>query len=358
MTHPTNPVPARSEGWQPIETAPKDGNSILLTDARVIGWTQVAAWEEDHGGWQADDSSAIWHKDMFTHWRPLPPPPGTEPESGENDDPTASSEWNAGCDFALLELCTFLDVKPHDVSWDAATETVDGDVRAIIGNILRARLGEDWSATSSPASSKASHNSGERLPSSDGAGGTAPGTTTGSKTLDERIDDFRRELREEKETRALPADDARKALADRLAGHLGPFNFITADERDLVISTLLANDARNALTDEIEAALEQAQNCIKGETPEDISDAEAREDTINKVRSALRAMEILRTAPIPVTPEEVARVIYDAFPFDGHRWDEHKPEWIPNGNSRMQDEARRAATAILALLHAAPQGGK
>ena len=29
------------------------------------------------------------------------------------------------------------------VNWDAATETLDGDVQAVIGNILRARFGED-----------------------------------------------------------------------------------------------------------------------------------------------------------------------------------------------------------------------
>jgi hypothetical protein len=49
-----------------------------------------------------------------------------------------------GIDFALVELCKFLGVDPHMVSWDAATETVDGDVRSVIGNILRAKFGEDW----------------------------------------------------------------------------------------------------------------------------------------------------------------------------------------------------------------------
>lgn len=64
--------------------------------------------------------------------------------AGIEDDPTASTEWNAGCDFALTELCTFLGVDPQAVTWDAATETVDGDVRAVIGNILSAKYGEDW----------------------------------------------------------------------------------------------------------------------------------------------------------------------------------------------------------------------
>jgi hypothetical protein len=70
----------------------------------------------------------------------------TEPQSSSmaSDDPTASKEWNDGCDFAMTQLCKFLDVEPSSVSWDAATETVEGDVSAVIGNILRAKFGEDW----------------------------------------------------------------------------------------------------------------------------------------------------------------------------------------------------------------------
>lgn len=62
-------------GWRDISTAPKDGTGILLTDARTKDWTQIAAWDEPHQGWQADDSPAIWHRAMFTHWMPLPSAP-------------------------------------------------------------------------------------------------------------------------------------------------------------------------------------------------------------------------------------------------------------------------------------------
>lgn len=68
------------------------------------------------------------------------------------DDPSADERWNAGCDFTMTQLCNVLGVDPHMVSWDAATETVDGDVAAVIGNILRAKFGEDWGpACRSPA---------------------------------------------------------------------------------------------------------------------------------------------------------------------------------------------------------------
>jgi hypothetical protein len=58
-------------------------------------------------------------------------------------DPTTDERWNAGVDFAMTQLCSVLGVDPKAVSWDAATETVDGDVRAVIGNILLAKLGEE-----------------------------------------------------------------------------------------------------------------------------------------------------------------------------------------------------------------------
>ena len=64
--------------WQPIETAPRDGTAILLTDARIQDWTQVAFWDEDRPNgyvWARDDASTFWHKDSFTHWMPLPRAP-------------------------------------------------------------------------------------------------------------------------------------------------------------------------------------------------------------------------------------------------------------------------------------------
>lgn len=78
------------------------------------------------------------------------------------DDPTAALRREAASqptdqaedeciDFALLQLCGFLGVDPQSVSWDAATETRDGDVRAVIGNILRAKFGEEWDPKAAPS---------------------------------------------------------------------------------------------------------------------------------------------------------------------------------------------------------------
>lgn len=72
--------------------------------------------------------------------------------SAGRDDPSADPAWNDGCDFAMTQLCIFLSVNQNDVRWDAATETVDGDVQAVIGNILRAKFGEDWGPNDPPQS--------------------------------------------------------------------------------------------------------------------------------------------------------------------------------------------------------------
>ena len=49
---------------------------------------------------------------------------------------------DAGIDFALEQLCKFLNLDPGLVNWDAATETGEGDVQAVIGNIFRNRFGD------------------------------------------------------------------------------------------------------------------------------------------------------------------------------------------------------------------------
>ncbi|MDB5606697.1 MAG: hypothetical protein JWP25_3597 [Bradyrhizobium sp.] len=51
---------------------------------------------------------------------------------------------------------------------------------------------------------------------------------------------------------------------------------------------------REALLARIELALTQAQSCIKGETPEDITFGEAEDDTFSKIRDALDDMQTLR----------------------------------------------------------------
>lgn len=76
------------------------------------------------------------------------------PDEDWRDDPGADERWNAGCDFALEQLGKYLGIDLASITWDGATETVEGDVEAVIGNILRAKYGEDWGPSlASPAQS-------------------------------------------------------------------------------------------------------------------------------------------------------------------------------------------------------------
>lgn len=67
---------AAAPEWQAIETAPKDGNDILVSN--LSGFTQVVFWDDAAATvthhWQTSDGPTF-HDDLFTHWQPLPVPP-------------------------------------------------------------------------------------------------------------------------------------------------------------------------------------------------------------------------------------------------------------------------------------------
>jgi len=67
----TPPVWARVTGWQPIETAPKDGV------------TEVLMYDPDLGMAVLPSSSSPWPN--VTHWMPLPEPPAALLPAGEGE---------------------------------------------------------------------------------------------------------------------------------------------------------------------------------------------------------------------------------------------------------------------------------
>lgn len=82
--------------WQPISTAPKDGEWIIATDGREV---EPLAWVEDgygdgYTGWAYGSTS--WGGTLYdgtndaamkpTHWMPLPPPPYATKADSDGDD--------------------------------------------------------------------------------------------------------------------------------------------------------------------------------------------------------------------------------------------------------------------------------
>ena len=70
----------QASGWQPIETAPKDGTEVWLgrkakRNARHEGWRIPFCHYQD-GTWYDDEGLGI--PDDPTHWMPLPPAPEKE----------------------------------------------------------------------------------------------------------------------------------------------------------------------------------------------------------------------------------------------------------------------------------------
>jgi hypothetical protein len=70
-----------AQGWQPIETAPKDGTEVLLWLQPPYNSIEKARWFDLWGNWQigefpedSDEYCGIGSA-LPTHWMPIPTPP-------------------------------------------------------------------------------------------------------------------------------------------------------------------------------------------------------------------------------------------------------------------------------------------
>jgi len=61
---------ADAAAWRPIESAPRDGTTILLYDDRLD--RMEAGWTFAGDLWQP---TGMPYKQSINHWMPLPPPP-------------------------------------------------------------------------------------------------------------------------------------------------------------------------------------------------------------------------------------------------------------------------------------------
>lgn len=63
----------KEENWQTIDTAPKDGSTILAYHAD--GYFITISWQSDAIGWGCSGHGDTCGMYNFTHWLPLPQPP-------------------------------------------------------------------------------------------------------------------------------------------------------------------------------------------------------------------------------------------------------------------------------------------
>lgn len=126
-------------GQPPIHFGSGEGGRGLMIECKTPGCVNPHVSYYDH-----DAAINAWNRRALSS-SPLPDTRVKGLAEDWRDDPAADERWDAGCQFSLDVLCDVLGVDKADVNWDAATETLDGDVASVIGNILRAKFGEDWS---------------------------------------------------------------------------------------------------------------------------------------------------------------------------------------------------------------------
>lgn len=86
--HRSQPMPeAAAQGWKPIETAPKDGTPILVTDSFIYRndpkkkqhHVYRAVFWNDEGGWEIYNDGEVIDEDGPTYWMPLVEPGSASP---------------------------------------------------------------------------------------------------------------------------------------------------------------------------------------------------------------------------------------------------------------------------------------
>jgi hypothetical protein len=90
---PLSEVQGVPEGWQPIETAPKDGTVILALEcwiyhtdaARRPHYILREVFYNDEGGWEIVEDGEVREDDGFTHWLPRNALPAA-PEQAESKE--------------------------------------------------------------------------------------------------------------------------------------------------------------------------------------------------------------------------------------------------------------------------------
>lgn len=114
-------------------------------DLKMRGWT---GWPAKGIPFNRDDLSDKVAVSLSAAWNRRASPSGVEVKASEMDEEDLASDdrWNAGVNYAIERLCEIFGIDPKTISWDAATETLDGDVMSVLCNVLVAAYGEEWSS--------------------------------------------------------------------------------------------------------------------------------------------------------------------------------------------------------------------
>lgn len=76
---------AGGEGWQSIETAPRDGSKFDVWMGRDgyricdVYWADIQEWWSTDGAYGPEEPTPLAAYPQPTHWRPLPAAPGDAP---------------------------------------------------------------------------------------------------------------------------------------------------------------------------------------------------------------------------------------------------------------------------------------
>jgi hypothetical protein len=72
------PAPKVPEGWQPIETAPRDGREFIAIWRQQGNAMQIVSYNTIHGHWQTKGEAWLGFLTNATEWMPLPAAPKGE----------------------------------------------------------------------------------------------------------------------------------------------------------------------------------------------------------------------------------------------------------------------------------------
>lgn len=117
---------ADAAAWQPIETAPKDKQVLILRAGRVsIGWFNDTRYDRNPspywGGYDAAHYIRWARKTHPTHWQPLPPPPSPAVPLDDEGEQAAAEPTEDEVERAAVAIYESMRAE-HEIEWDGEEE--------------------------------------------------------------------------------------------------------------------------------------------------------------------------------------------------------------------------------------------